>query len=55
VQNDVNFIKNLALDEMPKGFGSFQSSVEIDSLYARMEAGAALNTTAGVQIGSTSL
>ena len=27
------------MDEMPKGFGTFQSGVEIDSLYAKMEAG----------------
>ena len=37
VQNDVNFIKNLHLDEMPVGYGTFQSSVEIDSLYTRMD------------------
>ena len=31
VQNDVNFIKNLHMDELPVGFGTFQSKYEIDS------------------------
>jgi len=49
VHNDVNFIKNLSLNEMPTGFGSFQSTVEIDALYARMEAGVAMAQAGIVQ------
>ena len=50
VQTDVNFIKNMHLDEMPEGFGTFQSGVEIDTLYARMDvAGAMLGSGHQVQ------
>jgi len=44
VQNDVNFIRNMGLDELPQGFGTFQSQTEIDGLYARTEGGGPLST-----------
>lgn len=36
-RTDVNFVKNLQFHELPKGFGTYQSGVEIDSVHARME------------------
>ena len=53
VQNDVNFIKNLHMDEMPEGFGTFQSVVEIDSLYAKMEAGVNITATGSKGLGQS--
>ena len=37
MQKDLNFVKNLELDEIPVNFGSFKSNKEFDSLYSKME------------------
>lgn len=34
---DVNFVKNLGLDDLPQGFGAFHSNKEIDSLLNKVE------------------
>lgn len=34
---DVDFVKNLALDETPPGFGSNQSTNELDTYYPQSD------------------
>ena len=31
-KNDVNFVRNLGLDDLPSGFGAFKTDKEIDML-----------------------
>ena len=53
MQNDVNFIKNLQMDEMPDGFGSYHNTVEIDSIVAKMEAGSNIIASLKGAMGSS--
>jgi hypothetical protein len=34
---DINFVKNLGLQDLPQGYGAYQSNLEIDSLVNKQD------------------